>query len=53
MNTISIIDNNFRDSLQNHHYYHWEKGNISEDNILYRDIFDYKNIHNKLGNVYY
>jgi hypothetical protein len=22
MNTISIIDNNFRDSLQNHHYYH-------------------------------
>lgn len=50
-NTLIIIDKDFRDSLYRHNQYHFEKGNIGNDKLLFRNKFSYKNIHMNLGYV--
>lgn len=51
INTLSNLDTDFRNSLYRHNIYHHEQGNINKNDLIPRNKFDFKNIHNKLGDV--
>lgn len=50
-NVISVIDNDFRKSLNRHNQYHVNVGTIPRESLIGRSKFSYQNIHLNIGNV--
>lgn len=50
-NVISVIDNDFRKSLNRHNQYHVNEGTIGRNHLIGRSKFSYQNIHLNIGNV--
>lgn len=50
-NTIESIDNDIRISMNNHHQYHFNKGNVPNNKFIGKSKFSYQNIHINLGYV--